>query len=231
MITFVIPIYNEEKIIKANTNRLVQFLEKSKYNYEIILAEDASTDNSLKIARKIESENKKIKVVGSKKRLGRGATLTKAIREANGEIVLYMDADLASDLTHIDEMIDEIEAGADIVIGSRLKKNAKITNRSITREIASRGYNSLIRLLLDSKIEDHQCGFKAFRKSSVEPLLDHIKDNHWFWDTELLIYAQKKRLNVKEVAIVWLDRKGSSVKLQHDIWYMGKSTINLWLRK
>ncbi|MGV8084644.1 MAG: dolichyl-phosphate beta-glucosyltransferase [Candidatus Bilamarchaeum sp.] len=229
MITFVIPVYNEEKVMLQNILKLSDFLKKNKHEYEIIIAEDGSTDNSLEIAKKIESENKKIRVISTKERLGRGASIAKAIGLSKGEIVFYMDADLASDLRHVNEVIDEIKKGADIVTGSRLKKDARIANRTLGREIASRGYNYLIKILFSSKIHDHQCGFKAFRKSRIEPLLKNIKDKHWFWDTELLIHAQKKKLNVKEVAIVWLDRKGSSVRLKTDILYMGSSAIKLWL--
>lgn len=228
MISIIVPIHNESNILRPNIAKIKQEMDKLRTSYEIIIAEDGSTDASLSIARKIAS--KKIRVLSSQHRLGRGASLNRAIGAAKGEIILYMDADIATNLKYIKSLISEIKHGSDIATGSRLISGSKVYRRSFLREFFSRGYNFLLRLLFKTSIHDHQCGFKAFRKSAVVPLLPLIDDKHWFWDSELLIKAQQKNLKVSEIPIEWTDRKNSTVILQNDIIYMGFSALSLRLK-
>ncbi|MBN1170135.1 glycosyltransferase [Candidatus Micrarchaeota archaeon] len=216
MITIILPVHNEAKTLRANVGMLKNFLKK---DYEIILAEDGSTDGSAIIAKQIPGTL----LITSKEKLGRGLALSNAIKQAKGETIVYMDADLATGLSHINDLL---KCDADIVTGSRLLSGSVVTCRSITREFFSRGYNLLVRILFNSKVMDHQCGFKAFKKS-VLPLLDEIQDHHWFWDSELLIRAQRKGLTIKEIPVKWMDRKNSKVKLHNDIIYMGLAAIRL----
>ena len=218
MITIILPVHNEEKTLEANVELLRKSLKK---DYEIILAEDGSTDNTVAIAKKL----KDVILITSSKRLGRGLALSNAIRQAKGERIIYMDADLATELPHIKDMLEQ---NYDIVTGSRLLPGSVVTNRSAIREFFSKSYNLLIRLLFNSKIKDHQCGFKAFKRTVI-PLLETVQDHHWFWDTELLIRAQKQGLSVKEIPVKWADRKNSKVKLHTDIIYMGLAAIRLRL--
>ncbi len=229
MISVIVPVHNEAGILVSNMQRLKQHLEGLGTEYEIIIAEDGSTDDSAVAAKTMVSD--RMILMSSREKLGRGLALKKAIQAAKGGIVMYMDADLATDLGHLRELIATIENGADISTGSRLLKDSKVKGRNFLRELSSRGYNSLLRLLFRSRVHDHQCGFKAFRKSSVLPLLDEVKDNHWFWDSELLIRAQRKGLKVEEIPVRWTDRRQSGVKLHTDILYMGLAAIKLRLGK
>jgi glycosyltransferase involved in cell wall biosynthesis len=223
MVSFVIPVHNQSDILLANMARLKKSIRVE--NYEIIIAEDGSTDNFDEVAAKLKKGG--IRVLSYKEKLGRGKALKNAFAESKYDIVFYMDADLATDLSEIGKVLDLIGKGNDIVTGSRLMKGAKVSGRSFMRGFFSRSYNLLLRILFNSKIHDHQCGFKAFRKKTVRPLLDKIDDSHWFWDSELLIKAQKSGLKVAEVPVRWTEKGNSRVRLSTDIVYMGLAALRM----
>jgi len=229
MITVIIPVHNESSIIADSAARIAAAIRKAGWEYEIIIFEDGSTDGSAAAARALEGGDKRVRAIISESRLGRGLSLASAIRAAKGDTIAYMDADLATDLAHLPELIHAIEEGADIATGSRLIRGSVVEGRNAARGFASRGYNLLLRILFGSRIRDHQCGFKAFRKSSVIPLLDRVRDRHWFWDSELLILAQRSGLRVVEFPVRWKDRKDSRVRLHSDIVRMGLAALGLRL--
>lgn len=147
------------------------------------------------------------------------------IRE--GEILAYVDVDLATDLKHLEELINAIkEEGYDFSTGSRMLKESDV-NRSFTRLIASETFNALTRFLLKSDIKDHQCGFKAFRRGPLFDILDDVKDNHWFWDTELLVRAQRRGYAIKEFPVRWRSGRNTKVDLKRDVIEMGTQIIRL----
>jgi hypothetical protein len=141
-----------------------------------------------------------------------------------------MDADLSTDLSYLERLIREIEQGSDISTGSRLLAGSDVHGRSYLRAFFSRGYNLMLRLLFRTAIRDHQCGFKAFRKNKILPLLEKVGDKHWFWDSELLIRAQAEGHKLSEIPIRWSDRKESGVRLHSDIVSMGIAALLLRLR-
>lgn len=225
MISVIIPIYNEEEILLSNVSRLSDAVRSLPEEYEILIAEDGSTDDSRLLANRLVS--KSIRLINSPERLGRGLSLAHAIRQSRGSIVIYMDADLSTDLGMLGPVVEEIAKGADICTGSRLLADSKVIGRNSLRESLSRLYNLFLRLLFKTSVKDHQCGFKAFNRDKVLPLLDDVSDRHWFWDTELLIKAQDRGLRVTEVPVTWEDRKKSSVEPLVDVPYMLISMLKL----
>jgi glycosyltransferase involved in cell wall biosynthesis len=222
-ITVIAPVYNEPDDIEPFIKRVSEQLAGQ--DYEIVIAEDGSNDAPKAIKR---LGAKRCRVLHSDSRLGRGAALTKAILDAKSDIVVYMDVDLSSDLGKISRLISGIESGAAISTGSRLMANSD-TKRGFLRDFMSRGYNSLVRIALGSRLNDHQCGFKAFRKSAVIPVLKKVKDTHWFWDTEILVRAQREGLSVDEFPIVWNEEEGSKVNLLKDTVAMAKGIAGMVL--
>ena len=168
----------------------------------------------------------RIHLLHSDERLGRGKALNRAIHESKGNIVCYYDVDLATDLQHLPELLGAIREGADIATGSRLMPGSD-TVRTGGREIASRSYNFLVRLFLGSRIYDHQCGFKAFRKEYILPILPSIRSSHWFWDTEILVRSQHHGARIREFPVRWRAGKGTTVKVK-DVFEMGSSILRLW---
>jgi glycosyltransferase involved in cell wall biosynthesis len=225
-VSVVIPVYNDLQALEKAIPITLEVLESSLSSFEIIIAEDASTDGSASYAEFWQERDKRIRHLHRNERLGRGSALSAAAGLATGDIICYFDVDLATDMTYLPDLIKAVRNGADIATGSRLLPDSEIT-RSTNREIKSRGYNFLVRLILGSRLKDHQCGFKAFRRSCLLPILDEVSDTHWFWDTEVLIRAQRKRYKIIEIPVLWHEGPGTTVKRQ-DIWKMGKSILGLW---
>lgn len=210
-ITIIVPAHNEEKNIKDTILSVYSFLIKNKdiTNFEIIIVEDGSDDNTLEIAKNLESKYQEITLIHSEKRLGKGKAIEKGIRKSSSENIVFLDADDSTETSCLKEMIDTLKKEEfDIVIGQRSSNSAE---RSLKRRILSRGYNLFARNLLRTKIKDHQCGFKGFKKSSIINLLDEIKSEGFFWDTEILYLARESGLNIKEIKVNWTEEDNSSV--------------------
>ncbi len=226
-VSVVLPVYNEAGKLEDTVNTVREHLNELNYSYEILIAEDGSTDGTDKIASKMAMKDNKIKHYHYDFRLGKGEAILRAFKNSESDVVVHMDVDLSTHLKHLKELIDSVEVdGYDIATGSRLMKESR-TQRPTRRDIASKGYNFLIRLLLRSKLHDHQCGFKAFKKQVILEFRKDIKDNHWFWDTEVLILAQRRGYTIKEFPVEWSQDDSSKVDLKTDALYMMRKL--LWM--
>lgn len=213
-VEIVIPIYNEEKELEENISKLHSF-SKNKLafcNWRIIVADNASTDKSLTIAQKLARDKNEVGYIhlGEK---GRGRAVKKAWKESRADILVYMDVDLSTDLNNLPPLIKALEKDYDIAIGSRLLPDSKVINRPIKREILSRIYNILIKIFFRVHFSDAQCGFKGVTKKVATKLLPHVKDNAWFFDSELLIVGEKLGFKIYEEPVRWVDNPGSTVRV------------------
>ncbi len=212
-ISVVLPAHNEAEKIEDAVSQTREALAEFASSYEIIIAEDGSTDGTTEIASRIEAENPFVKHIHSEERLGRGKALNNAFKVATGEILAYLDVDLSTDMKHLKPLINAIkEEHYDFATGSRMLKGSEV-KRSFKRAAMSKVFNFLVRNILRSKISDHQCGFKSFRKDALMRLLDEIKDEHWFWDTEMLVRAQRNSYKIKEIPVRWEDKGGEGTKV------------------
>ncbi|HNQ29840.1 MAG TPA: glycosyltransferase family 2 protein [Methanolinea sp.] len=225
-VSAVIPVYNDRDSLREAIPRSIEALAAIDPGFELIVAEDGSADGSANEVMVWEQRDARVRLLHSDARLGRGRALTRAFAEARGRIVCYYDVDLATDISHLPELIGAIRDGADAATGSRLLPESTI-QRSGGRELASRGYNLMVRTILGSRLYDHQCGFKAFRKDRLMDLLPSVRDTHWFWDTEVLIRAQRKGYRVVEFPVRWREGSGTTVK-KNDVYRMGRSILGLW---
>ena len=197
-------------------------------SYEIIIAEDGSTDGTAERAEEIAQKYPYVKHIHREKRLGRGTALKNAFKQSSGEVFVYMDLDLATDLKALKPLVEAITVeGYDFSTGSRMLPESKV-ERSLRRSISSKTYNFLVRHMLGSKLRDHQCGFKAFKREPVLQLLDEVEATHWFWDTEIMVRAQRRGYKVKEIPVEWKSGKGTKVNLFKDSWNMGRQIMKLW---
>ena len=228
-VSAVLPVYNDLTALKTAIPRSLEALESiAPERFELIVAEDGSTDGSAEFVRAYETNDPRVRLLHSDERLGRGRALNRAFSGANGSIVCYYDVDLATDMQHLAELVGAVRDGYDAATGSRLLPESVIT-RSGGREIASRGYNMLVRTILGSSLHDHQCGFKAFRRDRLLDLLPSVTAGHWFWDTEVLIRAQKNEYRIKELPVRWRQGEGSTVR-RKDVVEMGSAILRLWWR-
>jgi glycosyltransferase involved in cell wall biosynthesis len=213
LVNITIPVYNEEKTLSSSISKLCFFLEKNfPYSFEIIIADNASTDATLSIAQDLEKRFENVKV-SHLRRKGRGGALKQVWSESHAEILSYMDCDLSTDLKHFAPLIEAIEKGHwDIAVGSRLLPNS-VTTRGLKRELISRSYNLLIKTMFHTRFSDAQCGFKAITKVAFEELCSLIEDEAWFMDTELLILAEKLGYSVFDLPVKWIDDPDTSVRI------------------
>jgi glycosyltransferase involved in cell wall biosynthesis len=227
-ISLVLPAHNEIDTLETAVTEITGILDEHGETYEVVIAEDGSTDGTDKKADDLSERLHAVRHIHSDKRLGRGKALKNAFRQSRGEILVYMDVDLATDVRQLKELINSIdEEGYDFATGSRLLPESNV-ERSGTRNIASKTYNFMVRAVLGSKVKDHQCGFKAFRREPLMQLLDEIGAEHWFWDTEFLVRAHRKGYKIKEIPVLWRSGRETKVRLLHDSLNMGWQIFSLW---
>ena len=227
-VDIVVPVYNEEKILEKSISTLTDFLKKNfKHDWQIIIADNASIDKTLEIANNLSKKYKKVKVLHLDQK-GRGRALRAAWTQSKADSVSYMDVDLSTDLTFFPLMVDSLLQGYDVATGSRLMKGAEI-KRSLKREILSRGYNVLVRLILGVNYKDSQCGFKAVTREIVDKIVPEVKDNAWFFDSELLFRAHKRGYKIKEIPVKWIEDEDSRVKIVNTVTNYLKSIAVLRL--
>ncbi|OIO26170.1 hypothetical protein AUJ14_02610 [Candidatus Micrarchaeota archaeon CG1_02_55_22] len=226
--SLVIPAHNEAKQLPAAVAAAVGALDG--INFEIIIAEDGSSDGSLAVAEALAKKDARVRVSHSDEKLGRGRALCRAFHMARGEIVGYMDADLSTEPKYLKALVAAARE-ADYVTGGRYLP-ASSTARGAKRYAFSKGFNWLVRLLLGSKLGDHQCGFKAIRRSEALELCALARENHWFWDTETLVLSQRRGKKVIEIPVEWREStRESKVNLLKDALSMGSAIARMRLRR
>ena len=209
----VIPVYNEEDALPVSIPRLCAFLRDNLSNpWRVTIADNASIDGTRAVSEKLSREIEGVNYLYLPEK-GRGRALRQAWLGSECDFVSYMDVDLSTDLSHFPSLVSELESGCHVAIGSRLSKESKVTQRSLKREITSRGYNKLIWSMFFVGFPDAQCGFKAMTRQAAHAILPHIKNNNWFFDTELLIIAEKRGYRIGVVPVAWEDDPTSTVNV------------------
>lgn len=213
-IDVVIPIYNEEEELSASIKKLHSYLKKNfaTLSWRITIADNASTDTSLAIAKKLSRSLTNVLCIHLDQK-GRGRAVKRAWRESPCSLLFYMDVDLSTDLGSFTALIRSLQNGYDIAIGSRLLPSSKVVNRPILREILSRVYNLLIKIFFRTNFSDAQCGFKGITKNALTKLYPYVTDDEWFFDSELLIVAEKLGYKIYEEPVNWVDNPGSTVRV------------------
>jgi len=210
----IIPVYNEAHVLAASVEKLRSFLHETKfpYTWSIVVADNASTDATLQVAHQLEDKHGDVAVVYLPQK-GRGRALKKALLESEADAMSYMDVDLSTDLSCFLPLADAVlKDGYDIATGSRMTRGSQIT-RSLRRETTSRGFIALIKLLFFSKLSDTQCGFKAITRQAARELLPLVENDEWFFDTELLLLAEKGGYRIKDIPVIWVEDPDSSVNV------------------
>ncbi len=214
MITFILPVYNEADKLERNVSVLKRHLGFLGLEYEIIIAEDGSMDGSDRIAAGLAKSGRVIHLHHDK-RIGRGGAIKKASLIAGGEYVIYMDTDLAADVSGIGSMLKHLQ-DHDIVTGSRYHRDS-IADRSSHRLVLSKVYHSFVRMVFPSLgISDTECGFKGFRRDTLLSLNRSVRNNGWSWDLELLVRARRMNLRIKEMPVIWKEGKTTGVNILRD---------------
>ena len=211
----VVPVYNEEQALPRTIPKLRGFLSEPAfpYSWRIVIADNASVDRTPEVGRRLADEyGDQVEYVRIEAK-GRGRALKRTWLESPMEVVSYMDVDLSTDLDAFPTLIGAIaEEGYDVAIGSRLAHGSRVT-RSLKRRVLTRGYNLLIKGMFLTRFGDAQCGFKAVSRQAVQRVVPLIENNNWFFDTELLILAEKLGYRVKDVPVSWVEDPDTRVKI------------------
>ena len=209
----IIPVYNEEVGLPLCISILSPFLiSRLPYSSNIVIVDNGSIDDTLVVAEELCKEYSNVRVVHLDLK-GRGRALRQSWLDSNADIVVYMDVDLSTDLEALPDLVAAIaDNGYHVSIGSRLMSGSRVV-RSLKREIISRAYNFLIKLMFFTKFKDAQCGFKAISRDAAQELIPRIINQEWFFDTELLIISEKAGIPIKEIPVKWTDDPDSRVKV------------------
>ena len=227
-VSLVLPAYNEVEYLQPAVEKTIQALSNFTNSYEIIIAEDGSTDGTAECAEELAQKTPFVRHIHREKRQGRGTALNNAFKQSSGQVLVYMDLDLATDLKYLKPLVEAITfEGYDFSTGSRMLAEST-AERTVSRSISSKTYNFLVRHILGSKLRDHQCGFKAFKRDPLMTLLDEVEATHWFWDTETMVRAHRHSFRIKEIAVEWKSGKDTKVNLVKDSWNMFWQIMGLW---
>jgi len=213
-VEIVVPVFNEEVALESSVRRLHRFLSAElPFTWRIVIADNASTDGTPAIAQRLAAMLPGVQSLRLERK-GRGRALRAAWSTSEARVVAYMDVDLSTDLRGLLPLVAPLLSGhSDLAIGTRLAHGARVV-RGPKRELISRSYNSLLHAVLRARFSDAQCGFKAARTDALGAgLLDAVRDDGWFFDTELLILAQRRGLRIHEVPVDWVDDPDSRVKI------------------
>ncbi len=214
----VVPVFNEERVLVASIRHLRRYLNTEfPLGASVVIADNGSTDGTWGLAEDLSAELAGVRALRTA-RQGRGHALRTAWTASSATVVAYMDVDLSTDLDALFPLVAPLLSGhSDLAIGSRLAPGARVT-RSLKREAISRCYNLILRTALRTRVSDAQCGFKALRADVARSLVPMIEDEGWFFDTELLVLAERQGLRIHEVAVDWVEDPDSRVKLAATAW-------------
>jgi glycosyltransferase involved in cell wall biosynthesis len=217
LVDVVVPVFDEERTLVPNVEALLAYLRAEfPCRYRIVVADNASTDATPAIGRELAARYAEVDYLRLESK-GRGHALRMAWLTSEANVVSYMDVDLSTNLESFLPLVAPVLSGhSEIAIGTRLGHNAHIRRR-LRREVLSRGYNLLIHAAFRAKFSDAQCGFKAMRADVARALVPLVRDDGWFFDTELLLLAERNGLRIYEVPVDWIEDLDSRVDLTSTI--------------
>ena len=211
-ISIVIPAYNEEARLGPTLNRVLNFIRLQAWDAEVIVVDDGSRDRTADLVRKYAESDGTIRLVQNPGNRGKGYSVRNGMLNARGRVILFTDADLSSPIEEAPKLLEALEAGADIAIGSRWMRSELRTKRqSLTRQVLGRVFNLLLRMVLRLDFKDTQCGFKAFRRRAATAVFPLQRIERWGFDPEILFLARRAGFKTVEVPVRWGHDNGTRI--------------------
>jgi len=215
--SLIIPAYNEGARLGATLDRVLNHIAERRWDAEVIVVDDGSRDNTADLVRERARKNPEVRLIENPGNRGKGFSVRNGMFNANGEILIFSDADLSSPIEEASKLFAAIQAGADVAIGSRwVQPDLQTHRQSLLRQFYGRIFNFALRILLGLKFKDTQCGFKAFTRSAALTLFPRQTIDRWGFDAELLYIAHRSGLTVKEVPVVWSHSEGTRISPLRD---------------
>ncbi len=214
-LSVVLTCLNQEKVLQNSVETIIDILNKNKIKYEIIIVDDGSTDSTYEIMKRLNKRYKNIRLLKHKHNFGRGKAASNGFKIAKGTYVGFLDTDLELHPKYLPMFLKELERGYDVAIYYRKYKH---NLQGIIRAITSYSYNLLVKLILGVNLKDTEAGFKFFNREKILPILDKIKEERWFWDTEIIVRSYLVGLRIIEIPLIYIPNKeeGSTVKIFGD---------------
>jgi dolichyl-phosphate beta-glucosyltransferase len=215
--SIVIPAYNESARIRTSLEKILAHIQSQGWNAEVLIVNDGSTDDTAQIVRSYATQNSALHLVENPGNRGKGYSVRNGMLHANGEVILFSDADLSSPIQEADKLFAAIRGGADVVMGSRwLRAELQTQRQPLYRQLFGRIFNLALRIILGLHYRDTQCGFKAFTRRAARQIfpLQHIE--RWGFDPEILYLARRFGFRIEEVPVRWAHREGTRINPLRD---------------
>jgi glycosyltransferase involved in cell wall biosynthesis len=210
--SIVIPAYNESSRLGATLEKVLAYVHQEGWDAEVIVVNDGSRDNTAEIVRAMAAQDPMLRLIENPGNRGKGYSVRNGMLHAQGRIVLFSDADLSSPIEEAPKLLQALDAGTDIAIGSRwLRAETQTQRQPLHRQLFGRIFNLLLRMTLGLQFADTQCGFKAFKRPAVEAIFPLQKIERWGFDPEILFLAQKFGYKIKEVPVLWGHSGGTRI--------------------
>lgn len=217
-LSVIVPAFNEAQTLENNIREFDKYLSRQNYDYEIIIINDGSSDNTAAIARELGLKFPRLRFIDNQVNQGKGAAVKQGFQEAEGNFQLFLDADNATSIDHLEKVWEQIENGFDVVIGSRNSLDVAGAWQEIKQPLWKRSLgkagNLIIQTLTVPGIWDTQCGFKVFSKNSIQKIIPHQTINRWAFDVELLVLAKKNNFKIAKIPVVWKNSAQSRVGIK-----------------
>jgi glycosyltransferase involved in cell wall biosynthesis len=202
--SIVIPAYNEGERITATLDKVLAWLRERGTSAEIVVVNDGSRDNTADIIRRYAASHPQVRLVENPGNRGKGFSVRNGMTQAQGDLLLFTDADLSSPITEAPKLFDALAAGADVAIGSRwLRSDMQTERQPVYRQLFGRIFNLFLRIVLGIQFKDTQCGFKAFRRSAADAIFPRQRIERWGFDAEILFLARRFGFKSVEIGVVW----------------------------
>lgn len=232
-LSLIIPIYNEEENLENNIFQILSYLKTRKFPFEIILVNDGSTDDTLKIAKRLSKKHQSIKLISYKQNKGKGHAIRQGLLAGKGEYLGFVDADNASPIKNIQRSLISLQNAYDVVIGSRNEADVfgarQIKPQNRIKRVLGTGGNKLIKIIIRQNINDTQCGFKMFTRRFVDSVIPKTKINRWAIDVEILLLAKRHNYKIDIIPIEWTCGPVSRVGVL-GYFITLKELLEIWLR-
>lgn len=215
--SIVIPAYNESARVGATLEKVLAHVAERGWDAEIIAVDDGSRDNTAEIISDYALKNPRLRLLRNPGNKGKGYSIRNGMLHAQGEVVLFSDADLSSPIEEADKLFTAIADGADIAIGSRwLRSDLQTQRQPLHRQLFGRVFNLMLRVTLGLTFKDTQCGFKAFTRRAASTIFPLQRIERWGFDPELLFLAKMSGFKVAEVPVEWAHREGTRINPLRD---------------
>lgn len=210
-LSIVIPAYNEESHLSSTLDDIAEYLKATAYSYEVIVVDDGSTDKTFEIASSSSAAFKSFTLIKNSPNRGKGYSVKKGVLAAQGDYILFMDADNSTRIDQLEKLMPCMKQGFDIAMASRRIKGAEIAaSQPIYRIFLGNIYILLSKLILQSSVQDYNCGFKLYKKDAAKLVFSKLTMNNWSFDSELIFLISKFNLNAIEVPVKWVDQSKTS---------------------